>query len=87
MTRTTEPSGKATESGLRPDCLSFIDVFAQSIATIAPTVGPALTIALVHESSGAGTWLTYLVATVAMKTQQVADMMAAQETSDDPPCV
>lgn len=66
MTRTSEPSGQVTESGLRPDCLPFIDVFAQSIATIAPTVGPALTIALVHESSGAGTWLTYLVATAAM---------------------
>jgi amino acid transporter len=66
MTRTSTPAKHATESGLRPDCLPFIDVFAQSIATIAPTVGPALTIALVHESAGAGTWLTYLVATVAM---------------------
>ena len=39
---------------------------AQSIATIAPTVGPALTIALIHESAGAGTWLTYVIATAAM---------------------
>lgn len=66
MTRTTTPPGHRAGSGLRPDCLPFSDVFAQSIATIAPTVGPALTIALVHESAGAGTWLTYLIATAAM---------------------
>jgi amino acid transporter len=66
MTRTSTPPQQATESGLRPDCLPFSDVFAQSIATIAPTVGPALTIALVHESAGAGTWLTYVIATAAM---------------------
>ena len=41
MTRTSTPPKQATESGLRPDCLPFSDVFAQSIATIAPTVGPA----------------------------------------------
>lgn len=66
MTRRSRPSQNANDSGLRRDCLPFYDVFAQSIATIAPTVGPALTIALVHESAGAGTWLTYLIATVAM---------------------
>jgi amino acid transporter len=66
MTRTSTPPKQATESGLRPECLPFSDVFAQSIATIAPTVGPALTIALVHESAGAGTWLTYVIATAAM---------------------
>ena len=34
MTRTSTPPKQATESGLRPDCLPFSDVFAQSIATI-----------------------------------------------------
>lgn len=67
MTRSITPaSNPATSSGLRADCLPFGDVFAQSIATIAPTVGPALTIALVNESAGAGTWLTYAIATAAM---------------------
>lgn len=66
MTHTSTPSAPAAAQGLRPECLPFADVFAQSIATIAPTVGPALTIALVHESAGSGTWLTYLVATAAM---------------------
>ena len=66
MTHTSTPPTPADVRGLRRDCLPFVDVFAQSIATIAPTVGPALTIALVHETAGPGTWLTYLVATVAM---------------------
>jgi len=52
--------------GLRADCLPFGDVFAQSIATIAPTVGPALTISLVYADAGVGTWLTYLIATIGM---------------------
>ena len=66
MTHTSTPQAPAPGHALRPNCLPFADVFAQSIATIAPTVGPALTIALVHETAGPGTWLTYLVATLAM---------------------
>ena len=55
-----------TQSGLRPQCLSFSEVLAQSIANIAPTVGPALTISLVFAASGTATWLTYLIATIGL---------------------
>jgi amino acid transporter len=53
-------------SGLRANCLPFTDVLAQSIANIAPTVGPALTISLVFGIAGVGTWLTYLIATIGL---------------------
>jgi amino acid transporter len=56
----------APRSGLRANCLPFTDVLAQSIANIAPTVAPALTISLVFGIAGVGTWLTYLIATIGL---------------------
>jgi hypothetical protein len=53
-------------AGLRRDALPFVETLAQSIANIAPTVTPALAIPLVFASSGHGTWLTYLLATVGL---------------------
>ncbi|MGH9699234.1 MAG: APC family permease [Candidatus Acidiferrales bacterium] len=59
------PGGSARK-GLRQNCLSFWEVVAQSVANIAPVATPALIIPLVYTSSLAGTWLAYLLATVAM---------------------
>jgi amino acid transporter len=53
-----------TPGGLRPDCLSFPEVLAQSIALIAPTMTAALLIPLAFASAGKGTWLAYLFGTV-----------------------
>ena len=53
-------------SSLRPECLSFPETLAQSVANIAPTAMPALTIPLVFASAGKGTWLAFLVATVGL---------------------
>jgi amino acid transporter len=53
-------------SGLRANCLPFSEVLAQSIANIAPTATPALTVALVFASAGKGTWLTYVIATIGL---------------------
>jgi amino acid transporter len=53
-------------SALRRDCLSSLDVLAQSVANIAPVATPALIIPLVFASGGNGTWLAYLLATLAM---------------------
>jgi len=55
-----------SESGLRSQCLSFTEVLAQSIANIAPSVGPVIGIPLVFATAGNGTWLTYLFATIAV---------------------
>jgi amino acid transporter len=52
-------------SGLRKSYLSSIEVLAQSIAGIGPSVTPALVIPLVAGFAGNGTWLTYVFATVA----------------------
>ena len=59
-------SAAVSTSGLRSDCLPFSEVFAQSIANIAPTATPALTLALVFASAGTGTWLTYAIATLGL---------------------
>jgi amino acid transporter len=51
---------------LKKNTLSFWEVVAQSIANIAPSATPALVIPLVFASAGPGTWLAYLIATLAM---------------------
>lgn len=53
-------------SGLRPDCLPFRDVLAQSVANIAPTASPTVNIALVFASAGSGTWFAYVIATIGL---------------------
>lgn len=53
-------------SGLHSECLPFSEVFAQSVANIAPTVTPTVNAALVFASAGAGTWLTYVLATIGL---------------------
>jgi amino acid transporter len=57
---------RAKRSGLRPDCLPFPEVIAQSVANIAPTVTPTVNAALVFASAGNGTWLAYAIATVGL---------------------
>ncbi len=52
--------------GLRHGALSPLEVLAQSVSTIAPTTTPAMTIPLVFALAGNGTWLVYLLATVAL---------------------
>ena len=59
-------SARATASGLRPDCLTFPEVLAQSIANIAPTLTPTINAAMVFASAGTGTWFTYVIATVGL---------------------
>ena len=53
-------------SGLRPECLSFPEILAQSIGGIAPTAMPAVTMPLVFANAGKGTWLAYVVATIGL---------------------
>ncbi|AZV56455.1 APC family permease [Clostridium sp. AWRP] len=52
--------------GLRKGCLSFVQVLAQSVANVGPSVGPALGIPVVYAASGNGTWLIYVFATITM---------------------
>jgi amino acid transporter len=52
--------------GLRGGALSPLETLAQSVSTIAPTTTPAATIPLVCALAGNGTWLAYLLATLAV---------------------
>src|SRR5580700_6068768 len=52
--------------GLRREILSPMETLAQSVSTIAPTATPAATIPLVCALAGNGTWLAYVLATVAI---------------------
>lgn len=56
----------ASGYGLRRGVLSPMETLAQSVSTIAPTTTPAATIPLVCALAGDGTWLAYLLATVAV---------------------
>ncbi|WP_446744834.1 APC family permease [Silvibacterium acidisoli] len=58
--------GATTGYGLRKQVLGPWETLAQSVSAIAPTASPAMTIPLVFALSGNGTWLTYLLATLAM---------------------
>lgn len=68
QTEVATPSSGATAAapGLKRDYLSFWEVAAQSVANIAPVATPTLIIPLVFASGGNGTWLAYLLATLAM---------------------
>jgi len=65
------------DGGLKKAVLSGNETLAQSIALIAPTAGPLLTIPLVYASAGPGTWLAFVIATttillVALNVNQFA---------------
>jgi amino acid transporter len=59
-------SRQAGSHGLRQDVLSPMETLAQSVSTMAPTTTPAATIPLVCALAGNGTWLVYVLATVAV---------------------
>jgi amino acid transporter len=57
---------EAISYGLRREVLSPMETLAQSVSTIAPTTTPAATIPLVCALAGNGTWLAYVLATIAI---------------------
>lgn len=52
-------------SGLKANSLSFFEILGESVANIAPTATPAITIPVVFALAGNGTWISYIIATVA----------------------
>lgn len=60
------PETSDTAFGLRRGILSPMETLAQSVSTMAPTTTPAATIPLVCALAGNGTWLAYVLATVAI---------------------
>lgn len=63
-----QPESTATRSlhGLKPDCLPFGEVLAQSFAVIAPTTIPASNLGLIVALAGPGTWLSFLIGMVGL---------------------
>ena len=59
-------AGVAETKGLRRNYLSLFDVIAQAIGVIAPSVMPVLALPSEFGMSGYGSWLSYLIATVAL---------------------
>lgn len=60
-------SGVATtSSGLRRNYLSLVEVIAMAIGVIAPSVMPALAMPDQFGAAGAGSWLGYVFATIAL---------------------
>jgi amino acid transporter len=59
-------SPEAASYGLRREVLSPMETLAQSVSTMAPTTTPAATIPLVCALAGNGTWLAYVLATIAV---------------------
>lgn len=66
MEPTAPEQSPTTDFGLRRGILSPMETLAQSVSTMAPTTTPAATIPLVCALAGNGTWLAYVLATVAI---------------------
>src|SRR4028118_874026 len=64
MTKKTPKNQSA--HGLKPDCLSFGEVLAQSFAVIAPTTIPASNIGLIVALSGNGARLSFLIGLIGL---------------------
>jgi amino acid transporter len=61
-----ETRSKLGSHGLRRDAVSPVETLAQSIASIAPTGAPALTIPAVFALAGNATWFVYFAGTLSM---------------------
>src|ERR1700682_1568125 len=66
METAVQASSQPGGYGLRREVLSPMETLAQSVSTIAPTATPVATIPLVCALAGNGTWLAYVLATIAV---------------------
>lgn len=54
-------STKPTVVSLRPSCLSYSEILAQSVSVIAPSTVPAAMLGLIFAKAGNATWLSFLL--------------------------
>jgi amino acid transporter len=66
MAQESQIPPQSSTYGLRREVLSSMETLAQSISTIAPTTTPVATIPLVCALAGNGTWLAYVLASLAI---------------------
>jgi len=68
--------------GLASSILSSTETFAQSIAGIAPSASPAITVAIVFAMAGGGAWLAYAAATgIMILTAVCISVFASRQSS------
>ncbi len=53
-----------SKSALKPNCLGFVELLAQAIALISPTMTAALIIPVMYSNTGDWSWLSYALGTV-----------------------
>jgi len=53
-----------SKSSLKPNCLSFIELLAQNVAVISPTMTAALIVPVMYSNTGDWSWLSYALGTV-----------------------
>lgn len=51
---------------LRADSLSFLEAIGQSVANVSPTLTPVIGVTVVAAIAGTGSWLVYVLATIAL---------------------
>src|ERR1700686_1911934 len=66
MAQESQIPPQSSTYGLRREVLSPMETLAQSVSTIAPTTTPVATIPLVCALAGNGTWLAYVLASLAI---------------------
>lgn len=51
---------------LRPSCLSYSEILAQSVSVIAPSTVPAALLGLIFARAGNATWLSFLIGSLGL---------------------
>lgn len=64
MNQISDTLSGSTSPSLKPKVLNFVELLAQNIAMISPTMTAALIVPLMFSNSGNMSWLSYAVATV-----------------------
>ncbi|CAJ0857558.1 hypothetical protein AMST5_01031 [freshwater sediment metagenome] len=59
--KTALEDGRPPVASLRTDCLSYVEVLAQSVSVIAPSTVPAAILGLIYASAGNASWLSFLI--------------------------
>jgi amino acid transporter len=70
------------QTKLRPNCLNFIELLAQNIALISPTMTAALIVPLMFSNTGAVSWLSYAVGTLMLLFVASSLNQFAKRTTD-----
>src|SRR5580693_2553249 len=72
----------SVESRLRPNCLNFVELLAQNIALISPTMTAALIVPLMFSNTGNVSWLSYAVGTLMLLFVASSLNQFAKRTTD-----